>query len=102
MTREEAIHFADLIDSPFLHTWEKQNKALHMAIEALSAEAGWIPCSERLPEKDDLVLATVWNDVVIAWRNRYGGWESAEDVYEKGDVIAWMPLPKPYKGGDDK
>ena len=40
MTREEAIQIlADLIDSPFLYTWEKQNKALHMAIEALSAEA---------------------------------------------------------------
>lgn len=39
MTREEAIQIlADLIDSPFLHTWEKQNKALHMAIEALSAD----------------------------------------------------------------
>lgn len=36
MTREEAIQIlADLIESPFLHTWEKQNKALHMAIEAL-------------------------------------------------------------------
>lgn len=39
MTREEAIQIlADLIDSPFLHTWEKQNKALHMAIEALQTE----------------------------------------------------------------
>ena len=39
MTREEAIQIlADLIDSPFSHTWEKQNKALHMAIEALSAD----------------------------------------------------------------
>lgn len=72
-------------------------------IEALpSAEAvqGWMPCSERLPEKDELVLATVWDGVSIAWRNIYGGWESAEDMYEKGDVIAWMPLPTPYKGGD--
>lgn len=39
MTREEAIQIlADLIDSPFLHTWEKQNKALHIAIDALSAD----------------------------------------------------------------
>ena len=39
MTREEAIQIlADLIDSPFLHTWEKQNKALHMAIEVLSVD----------------------------------------------------------------
>ena len=36
MNKEEAIQIlADLIDNPFLHTWEKQNKALHMAIEAL-------------------------------------------------------------------
>ena len=49
MTREEAIQIlADLIDSPFLHTWEKQNKALHMAIEALSAErtGEWIDKGE--------------------------------------------------------
>ena len=44
MTREEAIQIlADLTDNPFLHTWEEQYKALHMAIEALSAEAEWIP-----------------------------------------------------------
>lgn len=72
-------------------------------IDALpSADTEWIPCSEKLPEKEELVLVTVWNDVVIAWRNRYGGWESVEDMYEKGDVIAWQPLPKPYKGGDDE
>ena len=63
-------------------------------------EREWIPCSERLPEKDELVLVTVWNGVSIAWRNIYGGWESAEDMYEKGDVTAWMPLPTPYKGGE--
>ena len=67
-----------------------------------SADAEWIPCSERLPEKHDLVLVTVWNDVSIAWRNIYGGWESAEDTYEKGDVTAWMPLPKPYREDGEK
>ena len=36
MTRKDAIQIlADLIDNAFLHTWEEQNKALHMAIEAL-------------------------------------------------------------------
>lgn len=40
MTNDEAIQIlADLIDNPFLHTWEEQNKALHMAIEALSADS---------------------------------------------------------------
>lgn len=77
---------------------DEYDEALDMAIEALQDD--WIPVSERLPEKDELVLVTVWNDVITAWRNRYGGWESAEDMYGKGDVTAWMPLPEPYKGGD--
>lgn len=39
MTKEDAIKIlADLIDNPFLHTWEEQNKALHMAISALSSD----------------------------------------------------------------
>lgn len=78
---------------------DRFDKANQIILDALSAEAvqGWIPCSERLPEKGELVLVTVWNDVTIAWRNIYGGWDSAEDMYEKGDVIAWMPLPKPYR-----
>jgi len=40
MTKEEAIKIlADLTDNLFLHTWEEQYKALHMAIEALKADA---------------------------------------------------------------
>ena len=40
MKREEAIKIlADLTDNLFLHTWEEQYKALHMAIEALSSDA---------------------------------------------------------------
>ena len=69
--------------------------------QSAKSEYEWIPCSGRLPEKDELVLVTVWNGVSTAWRNIYGGWESAEDMYAKGDVTAWMPLPTPYKGGDE-
>ena len=99
MTREEAKEALSVLKI-YDNQWLRE--AIDMAIEALSADAEWIPCSERLPEKDELVLVTVWNDVTIAWRNIYGGWESAEDMYEKGDVTAWMPLPTPYKGGDDE
>ena len=96
MTREEAIAILE-VSKHMATSGRMYNQAIDMAIEALSADAEWIPCSEKLPEKEELVLVTVWNDVVIAWRNRYGGWESVEDMYEKGDVIAWMPLPEPYR-----
>lgn len=79
------------------------------AINALpSAEAEWIPCSERLPEKGEVVLITNGKGNV-----RCGQYRSEHDVRDgthywwwKGktveSVIAWMPLPKPYRedGGE--
>lgn len=77
----------------------------------------WIPCSERLPEKDDRYLTTYplirdmkW--VHILWygepsmpsREVQGKvWYVSDEEYGDvpyDDVIAWMPLPKPYKEDD--
>ena len=72
MTREEAIKIlADLTDNFFLHTWEEQYKALHMAIEALKAEptgdlisranaiGAWDKLSKRGRTEFDQVLMTL-------------------------------------------
>ena len=52
----------------------------------------WIPCSERLPEERQEILATTtdnaWGDVVII-RTYY------KEMHKS--VIAWMPLPEPYR-----
>lgn len=64
----------------------------------------WIPCGERLPEDYETVIASV--DGFIYPEARYSkedGWEwayeSGADYWKKIEdyVIAWMPLPKPYK-----
>lgn len=74
----------------------------------------WIPCSERLPEKSGRYLVTrgsnvcgsLWNKVGILnysdlmglkkekiwWSGNVG--KSDFETYD--DVLAWMPLPKPY------
>ena len=61
----------------------------------------WIPCSERLPKEDAYYLVTLG----------YGSYEDGRDIemipLVDGDwdwspieqVIAWMPLPEPYKEG---
>lgn len=70
-----------------------------------SAEAvqGWIPCSERLPDVDVEVLATVdWSDVRIAWLMKGGAWETDEYILASDEILAWMPLPTPYKGGGEE
>lgn len=61
--------------------------------------AGWIPCSERLPEYREVVLIT--ND---KGNVRYGQFRGTRGKYWhwKGntleEVIAWMPLPPAYEG----
>ena len=71
-------------------------------LERKLAEREWIPCSERLPDVDVEVLATVdWADVRIAWLKKSGTWETDEYILENDEILAWMPLPDPYKGGDE-
>ena len=65
----------------------------------------WIPCSERLPEKDGDYLTTLTDKDgnyvdVTEWQNIIGGRWIAPfdecDYCEIGNVVAWMPLPEPY------
>lgn len=63
-------------------------------------ELAWIPCSERLPEHRLYVLVTYKYeygliDNGITW---YSETENKWNTFR--EVIAWMPLPDPYKGGD--
>lgn len=66
----------------------------------------WIPCSERMPEKDgryyvtrqDYVTQTDFTDILwyekgIWWNRQYTG---------DFAVIAWQPLPEPWKGADNE
>ena len=68
-----------------------------------SADAEWIPCSERLPSESGWYLITVQGCEKVAdmeWY--YSEWDAWNGVSSEQQVIAWMPLPKPYKGGDSE
>lgn len=66
----------------------------------------WISCAERLPERetDVLVYIPVWEDnpIQVAYL-MYDGvtWELSDGEFNFGkrEVLYWMPLPEPPKGG---
>lgn len=78
-------------------------------IAQLSVTGHWIPCSERLPEDEYVLISkkptkisgSKWS-VAIAIRtadprSRKIQWrDSGFGVIQDDNVLAWMPLPEPY------
>ena len=77
----------------------------HMHYAISENEMKWIPCSDRLPDKDGSYL--IQNDFGrIKCLDYADGWNCTRDYlsgeiyreYELHSVVAWMPLPKAYEG----
>ena len=78
------------------------NDGIDFAVSKLSVlpsaqpEQRWIPRSERLPEKNCRCLTT--NTAWGAFEVDFNVWINGEWLYPNEKPIAWMPLPKGYKG----
>ena len=119
MTQEQFEAITVLRNAAFLGTNEEREameRAVEVVAKALEATT-WIPCEERMPE-NGTYLCTV--DGWFKYRkilnfakdlhsvdaydfiNKKGvaGFYDSDSEYgyfEVPDVIAWMPLPEPYK-----
>lgn len=77
-------------------------EALEMAIKALE-QTGWVSASEKLPEEYMHILCQFalcgMGECYLAHGlfHVVGGVRLSHD-----EVIAWMPLPEPYKESEDK
>lgn len=58
----------------------------------------WIPCSEKMPEDNTDVIVCFYSGTVTEMR--YLGNGIFQGIYEHTTkvIVAWMPLPEPYKG----
>ena len=106
--RYEDIAFAEMnengqtLDFEYAHG---KKDAMLEAIEIVNQVAseyggGWIPCSERLPEIEaDVLLSLRSLDVYTGFRANTEGsfYVEGEGYVEFENVIAWQPLPEPYK-----
>lgn len=70
-------------------------EALSETIESIPRVGEWIPCSERLPEKEGSYLLT--SKTVSGIRYVRPGMLYSNGKFGSDSVIAWMPLPEPYK-----
>lgn len=61
----------------------------------------WIPVSERLPKENGWYIVTYDNVIYTKKREIKSGVSMFFEKFES-NVIAWMPLPKPFKGGDNE
>lgn len=83
-------------------------------LPSVQPEQQWIPCSERLPEIGEHYVSEPC--IVYCSNGAYGfaeleenifgqvGWNcERDDEYHEplGEVVAWMPLPQPWKGDSD-
>jgi hypothetical protein len=99
MTNEEAI---DVLMYLWRHEISERNtegeirRALNMGMAAIKREQRWIPVSERLPEKNGEYLITGRQGAVNKRRYHDGHW------YGNWSVLAWMPLPEPYKAESEE
>ena len=105
MTREEAIIQLRLGPGINEDVSEVYNDAINIAIEALQQEPKWIPVTERLPEEGLTVLILAENGHIEFGQRDEDKWEwlaeSMTDYWtEAEEVIAWQPLPEPYKESD--
>ena len=119
ISRQAAISHVD--DVPYIKDHPNVGLLWKAWIERLPSaqpEQRWIPCSERLPEEDTEVLISyrykegegdtdhVNIDITSYGTVCFGGreihtlkeWRQPFDYFHANyEVIAWMPLPTPYR-----
>ena len=77
-----------------------------IAVRELAEEYnnGWIPCSERLPEENQVViLQDFYENITIGKMEIHNGLEGfADDDWwsSANNYVAWKPLPEPFKERD--
>ena len=97
--RQAAINAIENTDCELsTDAWNELTDAI-MQVPSAQPEPKWIPCSERLPEEKKLVLCYCRSNIIDVLELFNDVWyHDYCTEYMKGFVLAWMPLPDPWKG----
>lgn len=101
ISRQAAI---DAIYEHEFSNWCDKDEVSTILNDLPPAEPKWVSCSERLPDYEEDVLTCYATAGIIEiqclkrhigndhWENSHGDWQDLVGV------VAWMPLPEPYRG----
>ena len=91
--------------------WHDGKRLLLLDVQPAVLVPQWIPCSERLPndveigEEYPMVIFCTIDETYcgfLEYTEHGRTWWNADAEYEVDEVIAWMPLPEPYKENNDQ
>ena len=97
----------NVMECPWFEVQDKHgNKAKYYR------EPHWIPCSERMPEEErkkywvctdtGYQCECRWTNVNPIWTELITDWHwNIFDTPQYSKVVAWMPLPEPYRGEEE-
>ena len=88
---------ADALWMNFIHSMDVCDDILEIIEKqpTIEPEQHWIPCSERLPDKEGYYLTTTMYQEV------YSDYWNGDNFNRTEMIIAWMPLPEPWEGEQD-
>ena len=99
---DEEIDKAQAVEQAYV------DKMVELAVEELKTpKAEWIPVSERLPETDGIFLTYIENpydnqlSYIMICDYIHQIWCPVDET-ASSNVIAWMPLPEPYKAESEE
>ena len=99
MNRESLKRHCEAMCHKFMDVPTSGTYGEHRLVLDLLEQTRWIPVSERLPELGRRVLCQCQANIYDVLKLTVDGWYYDQNhCYMENFVIAWMPLPKPYKG----
>ena len=130
--RQEAIKAVESLPNCYNGFSDTYDKACIIGVleelPSVQPEPHWISCSERMPEYDtDVLISYRYKEGegdtshtyidITSFGDMYFGGNAVHDAFGKRikhwrqpfayftsnyEVVAWMPLPEPWRGGQDE
>ena len=99
------VLFREMEKAQWYNNADRDEIAEELVLNAptIEPQQRWIPCSERLPERNLVVIVTTkWGEVTEGVKLSGNAWfigRGEENAFDS-DIIAWTPKPEPYKKGE--